>query len=54
MDSNAKAARREYKRAYDAKNRKRINEYHRNWSKKNPDKVAKYQERYWQKKATNK
>ena len=51
MTEAAKAAKREYAKAYREKNRERINEQRKEWNKKNPGKRKAYNERYWEKKA---
>ena len=39
-----------YMRAYQSKNRDKLNAYHREWSRKNSGKVKQYALTYWQKK----
>lgn len=47
MDEIAREAMKSYRRKYNEKNRKRLNEYARKWRKENPEKVAIIQNRYW-------
>lgn len=51
MTEAAKAAKREYAKAYREKNRDRINEQRKEWNRKNPGKRKEYIERYWEKRA---
>lgn len=46
--------RREYARAWRAKNRAHIREYSKAWRKANPEKIRQYQEKYWNRKLIEK
>lgn len=50
MNSEAKAAKREYMRKWREKNREHYKRYQRSWRKANPEKVKQYQANYWAKK----
>lgn len=54
MTEDAKQARREYQKKYKRQNAERINAYNRAWRKANPEKTRQYNERYWNKKASEK
>lgn len=48
MTEAAKAARREYQRAWREKNRDHVRQYDKMWRESNPDKTKRYRDNHWE------